>query len=674
MGGVVEIKHHKFLETPAVVLVALLTVVMAGNTARSDAPEGVGVVCQVKVLSEHVPDVSSLEAWRDSFIKPGMTEEEKALAIWRSVVAHQHQDSPPREYLHHEDDVHDPIKLFNVYGYGYCSMASSNIVALGRALGMEARSWTIRAHVVPEVYWEGCWHMLDGSLINYFRHEDGRIASVEEIVAAVSSWLKEHPELRGNDAALREFHRDGGWTGWRRGPKLLARCPFYGEDGWLPAGTHGWYSTMQEYDGSTLFLYESGYSMGYRVNIQLRPGERLVRNWFNKGLHVNMRDGAEAPGCLTGQIGSGSLRYAPQFGDLAPGRVGNGTLVYQVPLKDPNCRLSFLKWENIVTAHERGSGPPVQVAEANKPAVLEWRMPSSYVYLSGKLQLGAQIGPEGRCAVVFSDNHGLDWKEVARVEKSGEYSLDLTPYCFRRYDYRLRVVLYGAGSGLTSLRLEHDIQHSQRPLPALKKGRNILSFSAGPPHGTITLEASTNPKNRSRQLVCEDFAPELINVDPSLLRLTAGQGSVTFRVATPGPMVALRFGCFYRARDAQDHWDLQVSFDGGQKFHTVDTAAGPRVFGAKYVQFTDIPAETTQALVRFAGTQRNTTCIFNFRIDADYREVFGGFRPVKITYLWEEGGIEKQHTHVAKNPAESFEIYCDATPRMRSLIVELAEE
>ena len=74
---------------------------------------------------------------------------------------------------------------------------------------------------------------------------------------------------------------------------MLADCPLYGWDGWLPAHTHGWYSTMLEYDGSVYFPYEAGYSLGYKVNIQLRPGERLTRNWFNRGLFVNM-DGTSA--------------------------------------------------------------------------------------------------------------------------------------------------------------------------------------------------------------------------------------------------------------------------------------------------------------------------------------------------------------------------------------------
>ena len=40
----------------------------------------------------------------------------------------------------------------------------------------------------------------------------------------------------------------------------------------------------------------------------------------------------------------------------------------------------------------------------------------------------------------------------------------------------------------------------------------------------------------------------------------------------------------------------------------------------------------------------------NARIDADYKEPAGGFRPVQVTYVWEEGGLEKKDVHVATEP------------------------
>jgi hypothetical protein len=89
-----------------------------------------GVVSHIEVLSDKVPDVSSLEAWRHSFLKDGMTDQEKALAVWRSTVMFQHQDAPPYEYLTNE----------HVYGYSFCSVASCDIECLARYAGLRARS------------------------------------------------------------------------------------------------------------------------------------------------------------------------------------------------------------------------------------------------------------------------------------------------------------------------------------------------------------------------------------------------------------------------------------------------------------------------------------------------------------------------------------------------------
>src|SRR5262245_5758228 len=333
----------------AMLIVALFAV---GNPLPAQSlTESVGVVSHVKVVSDKVPDMSSMDAWKKSFLRDGMSDGEKALAVWRSTVMFQHQDTPPYEYLQNEQVVQDPIKIFNVYGYSFCSVASCEVAALARYVGLKARGWAINGHSVPEVYWDGAWHMLDASLINYFPKADGAPASVEEVLAAVQEWYDKNPGYRGNDSKLRAFQSADGWTGWKRGPVLLARSPLLDAGGLWPAKTHGWYATMQEYDGTyggkgKPYLYEYGYSQGYHVNTQLRVGERLIRNWSNKGLHVNGKDGIR-PGCLTMKTGSDSLIYTPAFVDIAPGRIGNGILQYELPVNNGGFRRAILSAENL---------------------------------------------------------------------------------------------------------------------------------------------------------------------------------------------------------------------------------------------------------------------------------------------------------------------------------------
>src|SRR5215213_2793925 len=95
--------------------------------AENSAP---GIVSQIKVVSDKVEDVSSLDAWKRSFIREGMTDEQRAMAVWESVFKFQYQDQPPREFLQTGELVADPIKGMNVYGYSFCSVASAHVQSL----------------------------------------------------------------------------------------------------------------------------------------------------------------------------------------------------------------------------------------------------------------------------------------------------------------------------------------------------------------------------------------------------------------------------------------------------------------------------------------------------------------------------------------------------------------
>ena len=656
----------------------LLTTTVLGPlspTAVAQPARTVGVVSHIKVLSNKVADVSSLEAWKRSFIRDGMSDEQKAVAAWKSSVAFVYQDAPPIEYLH-EGCVHDTIKDFNVYGYGMCCCASARMEQLARYLGLEARGHGINAHSVPEVFWDNEWHLLDASLVSYFTRPDGKIASLADITNAVRGWLTAHPELKGNHQKLMDFQQAEGWAGWKKGPSLLATCPLYDWSGWWPAKTHGWYSTMQEYDGShqTPFGYEYGYSQGYEVNIQLRRGERLTRHWFNRGLHVNgiLKDG-EAPGCLRAKLGDDSMKFLRNLGDLNDGRVGSGTLEYEVPLADDGFRGGALRVENLVCRQEDPRGAAVHLKDDTKPGFMELEMPSSYVYLTGRIALKPVVGAGGKVRLLFSENHGLDWRAVAVLDQSGEQVIDLQKFVLRRYEYRLRVVLEGAGTGLDRLNLTHEVQCSQRALPTLDRGDNTLTFSAGPQEGTVTIEGSTQGGKEGKQVTPMDFHPVLKEIEAQQFRVKSDGATVTFPIATPGEMTRLRMGGHYRLRDRRDQWETQVSFDGGQSFKTVDRQTGPYQGICKYITFTNVPPGAKSAQVRWVGTQRNTTCLFSLRMDADYRQPHGGVHPVKVTYVWEEGGLEKKDVHIAQSPEETYKITCATKPRMKSIVLELAD-
>jgi hypothetical protein len=223
------------------------------------------------------------------------------------------------------------------------------------------------------------------------------------------------------------------------------------------------------------------------------------------------------------------------------------------------------------------------------------------------------------------------------------------------------------------LRIVHDVQHSQRALPALDKGKNTITFSAGAQEGTVTVMGSTNAAAKGKNLSYTDFHPVVNGFKTDLLFLTGGKGDITFPVATPGDMARLRVGAHYRARGAKDVFDVQASFDEGKTWKAIGKLDGPTAGNSKYFVFADVPKGARAALVRLDGRQNNTLGFFDLRIDADYVQPHGGFSPVKVTYVWEENGAERRDVHVARGASETYAIECDAKPVLKSLIVERAD-
>ena len=106
--------------------------------------------------------------------------EEKALGLWSYVVKNRRHDWP----AHSGSEAFDPVKLFAVYGYGFCSHASKALAVLANKAGFESRIRHAKGqHVVCEILIDGRWAMFDADGEVFFRTKEGQIASVDEICA-----------------------------------------------------------------------------------------------------------------------------------------------------------------------------------------------------------------------------------------------------------------------------------------------------------------------------------------------------------------------------------------------------------------------------------------------------------------------------------------------------------
>jgi hypothetical protein len=637
-----------------------------------------GRINQLKVLSDRIDDVTTVENIIRSFIKPGMSDQKRAEALWRAVVKYRHQTTPPNEYLAGDWEAHDPVKIFNVYGYCMCCCCSAIVEALNREDGRQSRGRILNGHSVPEVWYRNGWHMFDGSLLTYFpRPNDGVAASVDEISTAVTDWYADHPGYRKNSAKIMELMRKDGWSGWKsEGPTLLAHCPFY-RAGYFPARTHGWDATMSEYDRKSE-VYEYGYQVGHRALFSLRPGESLIREAGNRGLHVNMEvdpnwDGLKArapendlvylkdffPGYHGGVVANGSHRYAPdlQTGDLA---------------------LGAESYENLGIRHS--ASPALHVARTGKPGIVVIPMVSPYVYLGGQLKLDA-VGrsAEDQLRVSLSTNNGRSFTDVASISLVGnrELTIDLKEKIVRRYAYWIKIEL-SEHAGLDRLAIESDIQHAPRTLPWLGQGSNTITVDADRDWTIATRSITcriTSDAGFSKNETSSTMGLMFENVD---LRNDAcwwkgGTGRMTVPVEVPGDLASLGFSVQVRARNEKDRVRLVASTDQGRTWRPVAVMNGPTQGRTEHFRVNDWPRGTRQVLLRFEMTGNNTAGVQSVRVDADYQDPLASrlIRPFRVVHRWTEDGKPMVHAETISKLPTRYALRTRSEPTMVSVSYEM---
>lgn len=369
---------------------------------------------------------SSTEAILEEILTQGMSDRDKALAIWSFIKDNRYHDSP----AHRDIETHDPVRYLNVYGYGYCDDSATVFQALAEASGLRARVWELSGHVVPEVYFGGGWHVLDPDGEVYYLEDDGRtIASVQT--------LQQRPDIIRRHPSQDVYDSD---------PDMLVRVYTSAEDNQVSE----WYRKTSE--------------TAHRIEFRLRPGEIIYRSFGNWGLYFSSRFMSE------------------------PKRYGNGRFVYEAPLERGLFALgnevSGLRMirDGASVALGRGTGARgTWVVPVDSPyPLLSGDLTMRVIIGSrGRSRNGEASGSVG----VDVSLDGARWRRIAAMEEPGfsEISRSLRPYLPNghgrpTYRYLLRITLEGEAR-ILSLRLASDFQHAPHALPALEAGTNRVEYS-----------------------------------------------------------------------------------------------------------------------------------------------------------------------------------------------------
>ncbi|HSI33455.1 MAG TPA: Ig domain-containing protein [Tepidisphaeraceae bacterium] len=111
-----------------------------------------------------------------SAVAPGMSDAEKARALWYQQIRHRYHSSAGGE------DLGDPVKVFNVYGLNPCGKDAMMMGGLWKQVGLKGAPVRLVGHAIAQVHYDGDWHVMDGDLgMIYLLRDNQTLASDRQL-------------------------------------------------------------------------------------------------------------------------------------------------------------------------------------------------------------------------------------------------------------------------------------------------------------------------------------------------------------------------------------------------------------------------------------------------------------------------------------------------------------
>ncbi len=365
-------------------------------------------------------------------------DQEKVLLIWDFVRRNRHHDDP----IFVDDELHDPVKMLCVFGGGLCDDSGAVGCSLfyhagfnRQKYGRNPKTRALHGHVMCEVFLDGDYQFLDIDEDAFYLDRENEHPVSGDALA------------RDHDLVKREHSFGPIFQGWQVGEKAAA---LFGSDD------------------------EAGFraAAGHRIDMTLRPGEKIVYRWDNVGKFAS--DGPRG------------RRFW-----------GNSLHVYSPRLDADAYRLGISAEKDIRPA--KGGSQASTLAGTTKDAFLVYEMKSPYAACGGRVHaefLGQTA--EDRFEISLSlDNKS--WKKVwngsgkgavrCQADLDGQLEIKKRP---PKYRYWVRVSLGSKATGsaqLAALSIETDLMTSPHSLPRLSLGQNKVVYTdetTGPHEVTVT--------------------------------------------------------------------------------------------------------------------------------------------------------------------------------------------
>jgi hypothetical protein len=269
-------------------------------------------------LSNKRNDFRTIDEIAAGALAPNMTDKEKAAALWFQEIRFRHH------FDGDNNELGDPVKVYNVYGYNTCGNDSMCLAGLWKKAGLKVAPARLVGHCVSQVFYDGRWHALDGDMHSMYLLRDN------ETVAGEQDLVRDHD-------LVRRSHTQG-----------ILKPDIRPDDEWE----------------SSIYVYEGDVN-GDRncndkttMNMVLRPSESITWRWG----HAN------------------PVKHHGQSKPHYPDTICNGLWEYKPDFAKELWRKGAASVENVHAAGGELS------AEGDKTGTIVWIVRSPYVYVGGKVE------------------------------------------------------------------------------------------------------------------------------------------------------------------------------------------------------------------------------------------------------------------------------------------------
>jgi len=653
------------------VLSAFLAAVVASSLPPRPAA---AQVYNVKIITDARPDYSDMESMVRSITAKWPTLREKCWALYYWNHFARRQTTP---MVLHGYELTDPVRQFNDYGFTQCSTIAGINCGIWNYMGCKCRFWDISSHTVPEVEYEGRYHMFDDSMSNVCTLCDGKtIAGVMDIWDEVGCEASGGMKQRGHRALYHSLYATSP-NGYLQGSDDIRSL----------AGWGGCFRNRNQPKG----FYNQEW--GHRYILNLLPNAVYTRTYARSdgGDKPVPEDRKQYKNDANAFVSNPEVKDFGGDGESPNPRFrirGVGRWDFHPDLSARKFPRQIVSRRNI-QAVDGGLAP----AQAGGPAEAVFKLNSANATAS--LVIAADFllrNDSSRAKLSVSTDNGRTWKDVW-ASRPGHASarLKLRDEVNGLYEMLVRAELFAESQPgdalLKDLRLTALTEFNTKTNPALNWGRNTVYVGAGEASESIVYwpdlrgdqwkpyaSASDNMATGANEYGVGNMFPAQGDRD----------GYVVFRMDAPGDISRVTYGGRFAVLNAKSRVELRHSFDEGRTWTTDWTLAHEAPDVVRQQTCDKVPPGTRSVLYKYLASRdaskRPSASIYSVRMEADYAPAAKPTgEPIWITFAWKERRedytlVSCSHTQIVDKLPFKYVIDVGGAdhPVMDSLTVSLA--